>query len=130
MNIVGGSFQWPPQREEDEQGPTATPMYIDPQNPPVGSLHSVGSLYSDAAGASVQQLLGLAEKIKPTTGPLAQSSPSPKPNQNGSPAPTYSVGSNQNGSPAPTYSVGLVTKFRILNNIMIGVYSATQLQSH
>ena len=85
-------------KEEDEQGPTATPMYIDPQQPSFGQ---VGSLHSEPVGASVQQLLGLAEKITPTHGPLAQSAPSPKP--------------NQNGSAVPNYSVSLVTKFRITN---------------
>ena len=95
MNAVGGSFQWPPPKEELEQGPTATPMYIDPQQPHVGSLHS------EPVGASVQQLLGLAEKPSPTHGPLAHSAPSPKPNQNG-------------GSAIPNYSVSLVTMFRII----------------
>ena len=91
INIVGGSFQWPPRNDED-QGPTATPMYIDPQNPPTTG-HQVGSLLgSDPVGASVRDLLGLDEKIVPTSGPLAQSAPSSqKPVQNGSAVPTYSV---------------------------------------
>ena len=93
---MGGSFQWPPPKEELEQGPTATPMYIDPQQ----QTH-VGSLHSEPVGASVQQLLGLADPIKPTHGPLAHSaSHSPKP--------------NQNGSAVPNYSVSLVTMFRII----------------
>ena len=126
MNTVGGSFQWPPPKEEIEQGPTATPMYIDPQQPHVGSLYSepvgaseqqplglaekpianhgplphVGSLHSEPAGASVRELLGLAEKQLPTHGPLAHSAPSPKP--------------NQNGSAVPNYSVSLVTMLRII----------------
>ena len=92
INVVGGSFQWPPNKEEEEQGPTATPMYIDPQNPPTVG-RDVGSLYSGPAGASVQELLGLPEKIVPTAGPLAgQSAPSPKPHQNGGSYPAHSVG--------------------------------------
>ena len=76
-------------------------MYIDPQNPPtvgrdVGSLLSAGS-----AGASVQELLGLPEKIVPTAGPLAQSAPSPKPNQNGSSFSTHSSSPRQYASPIP-----------------------------
>ena len=83
---VGGSFQWPPAKEEEEQGPTATPMYIDPHNPTIGSL-----LGSAPPGASVEHLLGLAEKPTPMSGPLAQSSPPSQYTQNGSAAPTYSV---------------------------------------
>jgi len=29
---VGGSFQWPPAKEEEDQGATATPMYINPNS--------------------------------------------------------------------------------------------------
>ena len=29
---VGGSFQWPPPKEDEDQGATATPLYLDPKN--------------------------------------------------------------------------------------------------
>ena len=100
INVVGGSFAWPPSKEEEEQGPTATPMYIDPQNPPnVG--REVGSLISGNRGASVQELLGLPEKVVPTAGPLAHSAPSPKPNQNGSSFSAQSASPQQYSSPVP-----------------------------
>ena len=38
-------------------------MYIDPKTPKIGSLYG-----SQPVGASVQQLLGLSEKIVPTAG--------------------------------------------------------------
>ena len=86
MNLVGGAFQWPPTKEEEEQGATATPMYIDPHNPSIGSLHGAAP-----AGASLEHLLGLAEKPAPVSGPLAQASPVAQSAQNGAPASTYSV---------------------------------------
>ena len=100
MNTVGGSFQWPPPKEELEQGPTATPMYIDPQQAQNFTQSHVGSLTSDPRGATVRDLLGLEEQKLPTHGPLAHSAPSPTP--------------NQNGSAVPNYSVSLVTMFRII----------------
>jgi hypothetical protein len=33
---VGGSFQWPPTKEDEDQGATATPLYLDPAHPKVG----------------------------------------------------------------------------------------------
>ena len=44
LNSVGGSFQWPPQREEEEQGATAVPMYI---NPNVGGSASPAHHFDD-----------------------------------------------------------------------------------
>merc|ERR1719402_901040 len=40
---VGGSFQWPPPKEAEDQGATATPMYIDP-----GTTGLLGSTEDDA----------------------------------------------------------------------------------
>ena len=88
-NVVGGSFQWPPTKEEEEQGPTATPMYIDPQHP---QYPTVGRVDGTAPpGATVEQLLGLPEKIVPVRGPLSQSSPVGQSAQNGGESSTYSV---------------------------------------
>ena len=63
-------------------------MYIDPKTPKIGSLYG-----SQPVGASVQQLLGLSEKIVPTAGPLSvQTMSTSNPNQNGSTNHTVSVG--------------------------------------
>ena len=62
-------------------------MYIDPKTPKIGSLYG-----SQPVGASVQQLLGLSEKIVPTAGPLSvQTMSTSNPNQNGSTNHTVSV---------------------------------------
>ena len=31
FSSVGGSFQWPPPKEDEDQGATATPLYMDPK---------------------------------------------------------------------------------------------------
>ena len=54
---VGGSFQWPPPKEDgDDQGATATPLYMDPGHPKAGVSSSDGESLPPMPQPQQQQL--------------------------------------------------------------------------
>jgi len=88
---VGNSFQWPPPRTQEEQGPTASPIYINPQSR--NSSPAPRNLASPIINTQAQRNISspaMSSQVSPTpriiSSPAMSSQPSPTPRIISSPA--------------------------------------------